>query len=415
MTLTHGRNAPMETLDYPLAGRAAPPPLRPILTTKLPPPVTDPPGHLPALDGLRGLAILLVMGHHFVFGISPSGPVERSVVSVLGAGWIGVDLFFVLSGFLITGILYDSREQGHYYRNFYWRRILRIFPLYYAVLLGATFLAPSVMQHFSAAPDQSMSQELPWAWIYGANFRMAWTGRLSLGYLAHFWSLAVEEHFYLVWPLLVGTLSRRWLMRVCGFLILGAFLMRVGLAGTHGHWMAVMWLTPCRIDALALGGFIALAARGPGTIAVLVEPATVAAALGGAILVGFFLGGGGFDPENDRILQTLGLTALAVVFGALLIYAICRPARSIFGKALRAPILRTLGKYSYGLYVLHFPVLVLVLFRLQLPRRLLPILHLPLLADLAQVATGLAVSFALAFLSYQCLEAPFLRLKRRFA
>src|SRR5512142_444477 len=124
---------------------------------------------IPELDGLRGLAIVMVLVHHL--GVFQSlGHYSTPLAHIGGPGWIGVDLFFVLSGFLITGILLRTKHQAHYLRNFYARRALRIFPLYFCyvallqLVLATHWLAPSV--------EQGVSQDIPWVWIYAANFRI---------------------------------------------------------------------------------------------------------------------------------------------------------------------------------------------------------------------------------------------------
>src|SRR5579862_7894518 len=142
--------------------------------------------HYPALDGLRGVAILSVMVEHLAPRL------------LAGGGWVGVDLFFVLSGFLITGVLLDGKDDPHRGRTFYVRRALRIFPLYYATLALITFgpLAKALALGLSA-------QTLGWYWIYGTNWQIALGMAHIGGPIAYFWSLAVEEQFYLIWPLII--------------------------------------------------------------------------------------------------------------------------------------------------------------------------------------------------------------------
>ena len=153
-------------------------------------------GHMPVLDGVRGLAILMVMFLHFVGNVPPQGRIEDAIAGVTNYGSYGVELFFVLSGFLITGILYDSRDEPRHFRNFYMRRVLRIFPLYYGVLALVFFAAPLIALFRGPTLDYLVDRQA-WAWLYAVNIYIAKNGAWSFSYLDHFWSLAIEAHVYL--------------------------------------------------------------------------------------------------------------------------------------------------------------------------------------------------------------------------
>ena len=143
----------------------------------------------------------------------------------MSAGWLGVDLFFALSGFLIAGIIYDAKGKKHFFRNFYMRRTLRIFPLYYAYLV-AFVVVLGVAQQFhgpSAVLARALHESI-WAFAYLTNVEIALKGTSINAGLNHFWSLAVEEQYYLMWPLVVFFLNRNQLQRVCFGLIAGAVL-----------------------------------------------------------------------------------------------------------------------------------------------------------------------------------------------
>ena len=176
-----------------------------------------PTGHVPALDGVRGIAIAMVLLHHCgwprVFG---------------EGGWIGVDLFFVLSGYLITGILADTRESVGRGRSFYVRRALRIFPLYYAVLFALFVVAP-IVHPISWAQYRALVPEQAWYWTYLSDWRMAFAHPPTVTLLGHFWTLSIEEQFYWVWPVVIWSLTGRAAMRLCGGLLMAASILRVYL------------------------------------------------------------------------------------------------------------------------------------------------------------------------------------------
>lgn len=173
----------------------------------------SPNAHCLALDGIRGCAIVAVTLYRLCKELDPDAhPVLAMIGRFAPVGERGVDLFFVLSGFLITGILLRTRNQPNYFRNFISRRVLRIFPLYFLSLLLGILVIPNLLNNnaFDLA-----SREQFYLWTYTSNFRMAWLNEWCFGAFDHFWSLAVEEHFYLIWPFVVLLLERRQLMTVC--------------------------------------------------------------------------------------------------------------------------------------------------------------------------------------------------------
>jgi peptidoglycan/LPS O-acetylase OafA/YrhL len=370
-------------------------------------------GRIPALDGVRGIAILLVLVFHFTM----YGPHSLTLASadrvfhrLSQAGWIGVDLFFVLSGFLITGILYDARRKDHYFRDFYARRILRIFPLYYGSLILFTFVLPYL---FSGHPAlESPREDAVWYWTYLANLRIAAEGWPELGTIAHFWSLAIEEQFYLVWPVVVLVFGRRELMRVCVACFFFALAFRVGFLW-GGYEEASFVLTPARMDSLAAGGLLALLVREPGGLERVARYARPVTAGLGICLGLLFLSRRGLSSE-DPMVATWGLTLFAFFFAGVVGVALTSPSNSYAGRVFESSTLRFFGRYSYGLYVFHHPLLFLKPDRFlleswpQIYGSWLPVHFLFMLA-------ATAASLALAVPSWHLYEKHFLKRKYVFS
>jgi peptidoglycan/LPS O-acetylase OafA/YrhL len=290
--------------------------------------------HIPVLDGLRGVAIALVLVYHFSQAAGVPKESKGWFAHIAGVGWSGVDLFFVLSGFLITGILYDIKESPTYFRSFFARRILRIFPLYYGLLIVVFGIIPLVAPSL-AAEAQPVADRQGWLWAYGANFCLAreGPGSLTAGWcrLSHFWSLAVEEHFYLVWPLVVYLLGRRSLLYFCGAVMVVALTLRVALVWAGRSPMAIVVLTPCHMDTLALGAFVALAARGPGGLGPFRRAAPLVALTSAALLTALFIRNRGLEPMQDPLTQTAGYSLVALFCAALLVLTVTAPPGASWG------------------------------------------------------------------------------------
>jgi peptidoglycan/LPS O-acetylase OafA/YrhL len=354
------------------------------------------------------MAFLMVFGTHYLH---------------LPWGWSGVDIFFVLSGFLITGVLYDSREQPHRVRNFYIRRTLRIFPLYYGVLFLLLLTYPIFRWDWS------------WNWLlwpaYLGNFCRGihpLTGRSPLQMLAdfqplsrsfpavqlflgHFWSLCVEEQFYLFWPWVVFWIrDRQKLMTVCFFFCVACPLLRVIGFHTLPHYMLdqdvlYRW-TPFRIDALLLGGWVALARRGPSSGRLLVSARVVGSTLFCIIVMWLIYAihqpqVGSLQPAWRSV---WGVTVVQVFAACLIVMAL--ESDSLTYGLFSYPPLRWLGRISYGAYIYH------------------DILHRQYVGLVTDFVTGqwtittavfaFGCTLVLAWASFSWFETPLIRLKNRW-
>ncbi len=366
-------------------------------------------GHIPALDGVRGLAIVLVMVTHLTV-LSGACALDRGVLAVAHYGWVGVDLFFVLSGFLITGILFDSKGTSAFFRNFYARRTVRIFPLYYAVVFVTLVLLPHSPSNYLRKFGELHGPQV-WYWLYLSNFHMAWVGQYTNHILAPTWSLAIEEQFYLVWPTVIFFCTRKTLLRVCAGLVIAAMLVRSGLLMGHPNDLIIYLLTFTRMDSLAIGAFIALSIRGSATMAGLGRASWVTLCAGTALLaITVALA----YASNRRLDEITLYTSLGLLSAAILLAGLSAPVASPVGRILNSDALRFFGRYSYGIYLFHLPITIILRDRLFGPTRF-PRLggsELPGQFLFYILATGLSVGAAL--LSWNLYEKHFLKLKRYF-
>lgn len=351
------------------------------------------------LDGLRGIAILLVLVFHYA---PTKGPL-RYLGGAFGLGWTGVDLFFVLSGFLITGILLDSVGRPHYYRNFIVRRSLRIFPLYYACLVlycVLTFLPGTI-----SVKDFLGVGEGWWYVAYLGNIQVflknAWPGAAILTPL---WSLQVEEQFYLTFPWIVWATKRGILARILLASIIGALAIRIALLlAMPKNLMGTYALMPCRMDALAMGGLVAVAMRE--------RPEWLKARwigwMTGLSAGTFFLICGLVNSSPwSGWMRTLGYTALDLAFTGVLMMLMGWRQRYLLGLC-RIRFLMWVGTVSYGLYLLHIPALDIS------HRWVAPLLGIPQSGS-AEFFVMMALAMGMAWISWTLFESPILRMKEFF-
>ena len=367
---------------------------------------------IPELDGFRGIAILLVFLSHFVaiYLVGATG-FDAGVYAVARFGWTGVDVFFVLSGFLITGILLDTKDAPHYWRNYAAKRCLRIFPLYFGVLLIAFVLVPRL--GWDEPQYATLRQNQLWYWTYLVNVLEVVKGPAATPLnTGHLWSLCIEEQFYVIWPFVVLVASRAGLVRIAAWTMALGLPIRMALVHTLGPDAAYV-LTPGRLDGLMMGAVVAVVARAPGGLLRWRRVAirVLAAGAVGLLVLAVWRG----MEYRDPVVAVVGYPLLAMTHGALLVFSLTDHRG--WAAVLRTAVLRQWGKYSYGLYLLHYPLLWALDDKLggvfNDPGLLIAGSRLP--GVLLRSAVGVPLAFGIAWVSYQLFEQRFLVLKRHFA
>lgn len=359
--------------------------------------------HIPALDGVRGIAVLMVVLVHYGGGASFSNIFIRAIGLTLKIGWSGVTLFFLLSGFLITGILWDGREAPHWWRNFYIRRSLRIFPLYYAALL--LVIAGAVYQG-------TFRLCLTRIWVFFLYLQNFPSLRHIAGAVAsplpmgHFWSLAVEEQFYLIWPFLITRMkSLRQAESLCLALFVLSAIFRIVIWTWHPDPFSYNQSLPTHAGELALGGYLAMRYRGNGWKTIESwTPLAMVLSLSGFLAVCFIT----HDFTGiSTLAMYIGLPCITIFLAGVLVLAL---GDGVVHRAASAGWLRWLGGISYGVYIFH---VLLLPFYHHIPSLIAP--HASRNgALLIDSVSGIIFTTLIAWLSFRFFESPFLRLKNRF-
>lgn len=372
---------------------------------------------IPALEGIRGMAILLVLFFHLnlLRLVATENTLDGFASTIFSAGWSGVDLFFVLSGFLITRILYQAKESDRYFTNFYLRRTLRIFPLYYAVLV-LTFI---VIPHLPSGliPSEKLDRwgkvdvNPLWYWFYLSNFSTAMAGSWGHGILDVTWSLAIEEQFYLLWPWIVYTFDRKRLLQICGLIFVTAFITRSVMTICGMSPIAIYVFTPARLDTLAAGAFVALVVAGGGGVRSL-YPARLIWLVTAAMCLGLMLWRGSAD-NMDPVIQTVGLSLVAMNLAALLAAVLSQSPAHWITRIFSVRILRSFGKYSYAIYLAHLPLSALLRDTLYGPNQFLTVSGSKLPGQLLFYFVTIALIYLVALGSWHLWEKHFLHLRNR--
>jgi peptidoglycan/LPS O-acetylase OafA/YrhL len=365
---------------------------------------------VPDLDGIRGIAIWMVLLLHIIYGFTntPVYALSNSpgaldfvppiIQLILRHGWLGVNLFFMLSGFLITGILLGSKDRPHYFKNFYIRRVLRIMPLYFACIIVWSILYRGFGSYFLLSL------------VFGAN--MSWPLHIAAPHgPGVLWSLAIEEHFYLVWPLIVLLLNKRTLAIVTGVIFLGSPILRLAFAGSVAQVFIYM-CTWFQLDGLAAGAMIALWAR--SAYATKRSSLRIAGVLTGCLVL-LTVAGIPFGMQEPFSVGSIAFRNTQAYLGFAAVFVLVVAYRGTKWTApLRWRFLQLSGVLSYCLYLVHLSVGDG--YEYLLDRFNIPVWFYvgPFGAVCVRAVVMIGVSFAIALLSRKYLEQPFLSLKDRF-
>lgn len=367
---------------------------------------------IPALDGLRGVAIFLVVCQHYLgdSGGGEFGSLLYRFRQLFRLGWTGVDLFFVLSGFLIGGILLQARDSENYYRVFYLRRVHRILPIYYLWILLAVLIGTAVPHWIpNTIPSAAVGiRSIPIYFLFLQNFPFYHSNSFYWYWLGVTWSLAVEEQFYLIAPLLIRSLSRVSLIVTLGATVVLAPVLRefvYRFLPQSLYWYTVM---PCRADSLAVGMLAALAWKGDGIRAFLlartksVYRVLIFFACGIPILLKYFPG------PWVHFTAVFGFSWLAFFYVTVL-FAVLIDPNGTLARIMRWRWLMKLGGVSYCVYLIHLPINGMLhgfLLRSTPSIASLPGIGVTLLAAV--------LTFGLAALSWEYFEGPMVRLGHRY-
>lgn len=351
--------------------------------------------HMPALDGLRAIAILIVMVYHLEWLIPQLHPYVKG-------GFLGVDVFFVLSGFLITSILLSEKEKtgGISLLNFYIRRCLRLIPAFWLFLIGIYVFGSFLLPQFQADLVYGRND-----FLYAITYTMNWFSATNTGFdsnLNHSWSLAIEEQFYIIWSLILFTaFSGKWKNRHILLLTLGLIavlcLSRVIRASEGTNWRVLYYSTDTRIDSLLMGCTASMLFVWKILTADVINRAWFRLLLLGSV-IGSLVVLFAFSHESTG-LYIVGLPVFTITI-AIMLFWLASSENTVVHRLLSNNVLRWIGNLSYSLYLWHY------LMYEYAKKEFIP--------SGSQIFVAVGLAFAMAASSYYLVEKPFLRLKFQF-
>jgi peptidoglycan/LPS O-acetylase OafA/YrhL len=353
------------------------------------------------IDGLRGIAILLVVSFHYINNqlVNATNPIARIICKITQFGWVGVDLFFVLSGFLIGAILLRNKDSKSYFSTFYIRRILRIIPNYYLLVL--LFLFVNSINYFKDNSFLTGENDLPfWSYLFLCqNFFMAKFSTLGNHPMGVTWSIAIEEQFYIVFPFLLYKLKENHVPKV----LLGIVIIAIASRLMFEHWITRYVLLICRMDALAIGILVAWLKNkfDPKDFCIkhrnLLYILLLADFLICAILYAIF---------ND--LGVYKHTLFAIIFAIMLLFALGNN-ENYYGKLLRQKLLMWIGSISYSLYLFHDYVLGITYHIFGKKGVIIYNLY-----DASITILAFGISLFLSFFIFKLLETPMIAIGKKY-
>ncbi len=357
---------------------------------------------IPELDGLRAIAILMVISFHYINNqlINSSGFVAKILGKLTSFGWVGVDLFFVLSGFLIGSNLIGNKGSKNYFSTFYIRRVVRIIPNYYLLILLFSIICS--IPFFSSDYFLTGNNVIPkWAYLLMIhNIFMAHLQNFGNISISITWSIGVEEQFYIIFPILVYYLKEKWLPYVLVLAIVIAPLIRMQFT----NWIPAYVLLPCRMDSIAFGALIAYTNHSFSLTAIVkkwIVPIVLVLAVDCLICAYLYI--------RFSDLGVFKNTLFAILFSGLIIFALVYK-NSIYGAVLRYRTLVWIGTISYSLYLFHDIILGLC-------HRIFSISGEGLFSNLKGISVSvlaLIISIGFSWLVYKKLETPFVSWGKRF-
>jgi peptidoglycan/LPS O-acetylase OafA/YrhL len=352
------------------------------------------------LDAFRGIAILMVVAYHCF-----------DYVGAVKFGWLGVDLFFVLSGFLITDLILTVKKHPNFLKTFYIRRALRILPLYYLSVF--TFLIIGSFLFHEQGTGSTFGyyfKNQTWFWLYIQNWQFVLYGKPPMPYLSHFWSLAVEEQYYILWPIIILFIRRMRTLKTLIFsLIILAVFIRCAIYFRENTWVEQYYEnTIARMDSLLIGSLLAVRKKENKRLSF---PSLMLIAISTLVLISVSLILEGNIYQDSLINATIGYTIYDLMFAGI-IYIFLNCNHSIIKVISDIKILNYLGKISYGVYVFHLPAYLIL--STKLSHIAYQIISNNYYTKIYISVFSIGITITISIISFYLIETPILRLKKKF-